>query len=97
MDPIYEKVKANSKFLRIAEEYTNLSGQPTTATMSGANPGTRPTQTQAVDPKVLDANKKAAQAKLTAIMTTRAANKNSQPAQEAEINQLKAIIAGKAS
>ena len=97
MDHIYEKVKANSRFLRIIGEYTNLSGQPTPTTTSGANPGTNPTQTQPVDLKLLDANKKAAQAKLTAIMAARTANKNNQPAQDVEINQLKAIIAGKAS
>ena len=97
MDHIYEKVKANSKFFKIIKEYTNMSGQPTTATVSGANPGTNPTQTQPVDLKLLDANKKAAQAKLTAIMAARAANKNNQPAQDAEIKQLQAIIAGKAS
>ena len=76
MDCIYEKFKSNSKFLKIAEEYTNLSGQPTTATTSGANPGTQPVQTQAIDPKIkaaeklqADAAKKAAQAELTAIQT----------------------------
>jgi len=91
MDHIYEKVKDSSKFFKIIKEYTNMSGQPTTATASGANPGTNPTQTQPVDLKLLDANKKAAQARLTAIMAARTANKNNQPAQDAEINQLKLL------
>lgn len=97
MDHIYEKVKASSKFFKIIKEYSNGGGQPTSTTPSGANPGTAPTQTQPVDLKLLDANKKAAQARLTAIMAARSANKNNQPAQDAEINQLKAIIAGKVS
>ena len=74
MDHIYEKVKANSRFLRIIGEYTNLSGQPTSATASGADSGTNPTQVQPIDPKIAaaqkiqaDAAKKAAQAELSAI------------------------------
>lgn len=38
MDHIYEKVKANSKFLKVIEAI-NMSGMPTT---SGANPGANP-------------------------------------------------------
>jgi len=103
MDHIYEKVKANSKFFKIIKEYSNGGGQPTSPGANpGANPGTAPTQTQPVDPKLLDANKKAAlaakvaaQARLTAILATRTANKNSQSDQDAEIKQLQATIASK--
>lgn len=97
MDHIYKKVKANSRFLRIAEEYTNLSGQPTTATMAGANPGTQPTQAQAVDPKLqaaqktqVDASKKAAQAELTAIQAKTNVDQK-------RVKELQTIIAGRAT
>lgn len=65
MDKIYQKVKANSKFFKMLEEY-NMSGQPTTATVSGANPGTLPVVPQAgaatgnMDPKIIAAQKAAA-------------------------------------
>lgn len=95
MDPIYEKVKANSKFLKIVKEYTNLSGQPTTATTSGANPGTQPTQTQAVDPKLqaaqktqADAAKRAAQAELTAIQAKTNVDQK-------RVKELQGVISGK--
>jgi len=63
MEDVYNKVKAKSKFFKMLEQY-NMSGDPTTATMSGANPGTLPVVPQAgmatggVDPKVIAAQKK---------------------------------------
>ena len=35
----YENFKSKSKFLKLIEQYSNVSGQPTT---SGANPGANP-------------------------------------------------------
>ena len=65
MDKIYQKVKANSRFFKILEEY-NMSGQPTTSTPAGANPGTLPVTPQPgaatgnIDPKVIAMQKAAA-------------------------------------
>ena len=66
MEDVYSKVKAKSKFFKMLEQY-NMSGDPTTATMSGANPGTLPvvpqagTATGGMDPKVIAAQKIAQQ------------------------------------
>ena len=72
MEHIYERVKANSKFFKIIKEYAiNPTGM---ATSAGALGGTNPTEPQ--DPKVItanklkmDADKRAAQAELSAIQT----------------------------
>ena len=95
MDHIYDKVKSNSKFLKIAEVYTNLSGQPTTATASGAYPGTNPAQVMPTDPKLqaaqktqADAAKKAAQAELTAIQAKTNVDQK-------RVKELQSVIAGK--
>lgn len=95
MDHIYEKVKSNSKFLKIVSEIYNLSGQPTSATASGANPGTKPTQVMPVDPKLqaaqktqADAAKKAAQAELTAIQAKTNVDQK-------RVKELQSVIAGK--
>jgi hypothetical protein len=90
MDHIYEKVKASSKFFKIIKEYTNMTGM---ATAAGANAGTNPTEPQ--DPKVMtanklkmDADKKAAQAELTAIQTKTNVDQK-------RLKELQSIIAGK--
>ena len=102
MDPIYEKVKANSKFLKIVDEYTNLSGQPTTATQDGANSGTLPTQTQAVDPvmqalrkKQAAATKQAAQVGLNTLRVDDEVNKALAAKNKSETKRLQDIAAGK--
>ena len=90
MDHIYEKVKASSKFFKIIKEYANMTGM---ATAAGANAGTNPTEPQ--DPKVItanklkmDADKKAAQAELSAIQTKTNVDKK-------RLKELQSIIAGK--
>lgn len=63
MDTIYEKVKANSKFFKMLEDY-NVTGQPT---VPGASPGTLPVEPQIgaatgnMDPKVIAAQRAAQQ------------------------------------
>ena len=90
MDHIYEKVKASSKFFKIIKEYANVTGMPTAP---GALAGTNPTEPQ--DPKVItanklkmDADKKAAQAELTAIQTKTNVDQK-------RLKELQSIIAGK--
>ena len=90
MDHIYEKVKASSKFFKIIKEYANITGM---ATAAGANAGTNPTEPQ--DPKVItanklkmDADKKAAQAELTAIQAKTNVDQK-------RLKELQSIIAGK--
>ena len=90
MDHIYEKVKASSKFFKIIKEYANMTGM---ATAAGANAGTNPTEPQ--DPKVItanklkmDADKKAAQAELTAIQAKTNVDQK-------RLKELQSIIAGK--
>lgn len=97
MEHIYEKVKANSKFLKIIGEYTNMTGM---ATSAGANGGTNPTEPQ--DPKVITANKlkmdaerKAAQAELIALQAKTNADRVSVPNEQQRKRNLQAIIAGK--
>lgn len=102
MEDIYKKVVSKGKFTKLLREY-NLSGSPTTATASGANPGTLPVtpQPQAAqtagspDPKIIaaqkaakDAEKKAAQAELDAL-------KKAGPMNQARMKQLQDIISGK--
>ena len=66
MEDVYNKVKTKSKFFKILKEY-NMSGDPTTATLPGANPGTLPvtpqpgTATGGMDPKVIAAQAAAQQ------------------------------------
>ena len=90
MDHIYEKVKASSKFFKIIKEYANITGM---ATAAGANAGTNPTEPQ--DPKVItanklkmDADKKSAQAELTAIQAKTNVDQK-------RLKELQSIIAGK--
>jgi hypothetical protein len=91
MEHIYERVKANSKFFKIIKEYAiNPTGM---ATADGANAGTNPTQPQ--DPKVItanklkaDADKRAAQAELSAIQTKTNVDQK-------RVKELQSIIAGK--
>lgn len=89
MDQVYNKVKAKSRFFKILEEY-NLSGQPTTTTAAGANPGTLPVTPQAgattggIDPKVI-ALQKAAQDK---------AKKAQVDAAKAELTNLQNVAKG---
>ena len=90
MDHIYEKVKASSKFFKIIKEYANPTGM---ATAAGANAGTNPTEPQ--DPKVItanklkmDADKRAAQAELSAIQTKTNVDQK-------RLKELQSIIAGK--
>ena len=90
MDHIYEKVKASSKFFKIIKEYANVTGM---ATAAGANAGTNTTEPQ--DPKVItanklkaDADKRAAQAELSAIQTKTNVDQK-------RLKELQSIIAGK--
>lgn len=90
MDHIYEKVKASSKFFKIIKEYANITGM---ATAAGANAGTNLTEPQ--DPKVItanklkmDADKKSAQAELTAIQAKTNVDQK-------RLKELQSIIAGK--
>ena len=102
MEDIYKKVVSKGKFTKLLKEY-NLSGSPTTATASGANPGTLPVTPQpqasqatgGLDPKIIaaqkaakDAEKKAAQAELDAL-------KKAGPMNQARMKQLQDIISGK--
>jgi len=90
MEHIYERVKANSKFFKIIGEYANITGM---ATSAGALGGTNPTEPQ--DPKVvtanklkMDADKRAAQAELSAIQTKTNVDQK-------RVKELQSIIAGK--
>lgn len=103
MEDIYKKVVSKGKFTKLLREY-NLSGSPTTATASGANPGTLPVTPQppqasqatgGMDPKIIaaqkaakDAQKKAAQAELDAL-------KKAGPMNQARMKQLQDIVSGK--
>lgn len=59
----YESFKLKSKFFKIAEQYTNMSGQPTPSgaapgALPGANPGVvTPTTTAPVSPALAKAQK----------------------------------------
>ncbi len=102
MEDIYKKVVSKGKFTKLLKEY-NLSGSPTTATASGANPGTLPVTPQpqasqatgGMDPKIIaaqktakDAQKKAAQAELDAL-------KKQDPLNKKRMQELQNIVSGK--
>lgn len=100
MEDVYKRVVSKGRFNKLISEY-NLSGSPTTATASGANPGTLPVTPQpsqatgGMDPKIIaakkastDAAKKAAQAELDAL-------KKADPLNKKRMKELQDIASGK--